>query len=131
MLRYSGISVPRSYEADLQRALWTFRHQRVVDPATRRMVHLQPLPDGGLAAAAAQLPAAVTQLDPNELDFLGPLLPDAVVRGIASGEPLLCSAPVLRPMLRTPFFWMDLNRTQVIHFQLWLDEFASGAGFLW
>ena len=88
MLRYSGTSVPRSYEADLQRALWTFRHQRVIDPATRCMVHLQPLPEGGLAAAAAQLPVAVTQLDPSELDFLGPLLSDEVARGITSGMKL-------------------------------------------
>lgn len=118
MLRYSGTSVPRGYEADLQRALWTFRHQRVIDPATRRMVHLQPLPEGGLAAAAAQLPAAVTQLDPIELDFLGPLLSDDVAHGIASGAPLLWPKLTLTPWLTLLFateppesaFWCLLQR---------------------
>ena len=85
MLRYNGTSVPRSYESDLQRALWTFRHQRVLDPAVGRMVHLTQLPHEGLVATSAQLPAAATKLQAHELDFLGPLLTDDVVCGIADG----------------------------------------------
>ena len=84
MLRYNGTSVPRSYEADLQRALLTFRHQRIFDPAARRLAHLQPLPEGVLANAAAQLPPGA-QLDPTDLSFLGPVLPDDVACRIASG----------------------------------------------
>ena len=32
MLRYNGTSVPRDYEAQVQLAIWTFRHQLVFDP---------------------------------------------------------------------------------------------------
>jgi len=85
MLRYNGTSVPRDYEAQVQLAIWTFRHQRVFDPATRRLAHLTPLPEGGLAQDVAQLPAG-TQLDPEQLDFLGPALPNNVAAGIAAGD---------------------------------------------
>lgn len=37
-------SVPKGYEEDVQRAIWTFRHQRVFCPQSRRLVHLTPLP---------------------------------------------------------------------------------------
>ena len=85
MLRYNGTSVPRDYEAQVQLAIWTFRHQLVFDPASRRLVHLTPLPEGGLGNDVAQLPAG-TQLDPNRLEFLGPALPDDVAAGIAAGD---------------------------------------------
>ena len=85
MLRYNGTSVPRDYEAQVQLAIWTFRHQRVFDPESRRLAHLTPLPDSGLANDIAQLPAG-TQLDPEQLDFLGPTLPDDVAAGIAAGD---------------------------------------------
>ncbi len=85
MLRYNGTTVPRDYEAQVQLAIWTFRHQRVFDPASRRLAHLTPLPEGGLANDVAQLPAG-TQLDPEQLDFLGPALPDDVAAGIAAGD---------------------------------------------
>lgn len=47
-LRFSGVSVPRGYEEGFQRALWTFRHQRVYCPHRRRLVHLRDLPPGAL-----------------------------------------------------------------------------------
>lgn len=94
MLRYNGTSVPRDYEAHVQLAIWTFRHQRVFDPALRRLVHLTPLPEGGLATDVAQLPAG-TQLDPDSLDFLGPALRDDVAAGIAAGD--------LNPQTLQPF----------------------------
>ena len=49
-LRFSGVSVPRDYEQGFQRALWTFQHQRVWCPQRKQLVHLRPLPNGGLAA---------------------------------------------------------------------------------
>ena len=85
MLRYNGTSVPRDYEAQVQLAIWTFRHQLVFDPASGRLAHLTPLAKGGLANEVAQLPAG-TQLDPESLDFLGPTLPDDVAAGIAAGD---------------------------------------------
>lgn len=81
-LRFS-CSVPRTYEEDVQRALWTFRHQRVFCPQQRRVVHLRPLPEAGLAATAA-VPSAVAPGN-EALEFLGPLLPDDVACQIAAG----------------------------------------------
>ena len=52
-LRFSGVSVPRDYEQGFQRALWTFQHQRVWCPDRRQLVHLRPLPQGGLSAGAS------------------------------------------------------------------------------
>ena len=42
----------REYEAGFQRALWTFRHQRVYCPRRRRLVHLRDLPPGALSPIA-------------------------------------------------------------------------------
>jgi hypothetical protein len=52
------------------------------------MVHLTPLPAGGIGAADVDVPAAIpsTEEERAALDFLGPLLPDDVAGGIASGE---------------------------------------------
>eukprot|EP01069_Polyplicarium_translucidae_P009947 Polyplicarium_translucidae@DN3349_c0_g1_i1.p1 len=42
-LRMEGFTTPPEYENDVARALATFRHQTVYDPATRRLVHRTPL----------------------------------------------------------------------------------------
>ena len=76
-------SVPRTYEEDVQRAVWTFRHQRVFCPRQRRVVHLRPLPQAGLLASAA-VPAALAPGD-DVLEFLGAPLPDAVASQVAEG----------------------------------------------
>lgn len=34
--------VPSTYDRDFELALLTFRHQRVYDPATKKLVHLTP-----------------------------------------------------------------------------------------
>lgn len=83
-LRFSGASVPRNYEGLVQRAIWTFQHQRVFDPSTRRVVHLQPIPEGGLVPIAG-----VRDLDfehDRELAFLGPPLDNDLAAGIAAGN---------------------------------------------
>ena len=53
------------------------------------LVHLAPLPGGGIGAADVDVPAAVTQLEQQQqdqaLDFLGPLLSPEVAQGIAEG----------------------------------------------
>ena len=49
-LRFSGIAVSRDYEPAFQRAVWTFQHQRVWCPQTKQLVHMRPLPPGGLAS---------------------------------------------------------------------------------
>jgi exonuclease-1 len=45
-LRFGGVRVAPEYEAGFQRALWTFRHQRVFCPQRRALAHLRPLPPG-------------------------------------------------------------------------------------
>ncbi|XP_049936342.1 exonuclease 1 isoform X2 [Nymphaea colorata] len=78
-LRYNGMSVPPSYEEDFKKAIWTFRHQRVYDPSTEDIVHLSE-------------PPAELDLD---LEFLGPIMPQNIAKGIARGE--------LDPFTKVPF----------------------------
>ena len=94
-LRLAGTAVPRTYEADFQRAVYTFRHQRVYNPESRAMEHLRPLPPRGLdpavlAAPDRAVPPAEGTVQPAEssgqaLDFLGPLLPQHLCCQVATG----------------------------------------------
>uniref|UniRef100_A0A453FNR0 XPG-I domain-containing protein n=1 Tax=Aegilops tauschii subsp. strangulata TaxID=200361 RepID=A0A453FNR0_AEGTS len=77
-LRYSAVSVPPQYEENFKKAIWAFQFQRVYDPATEDIVHLSGIPH-----------------DLSEDDFLGPWLPQAVVKGIALGE--------IDPLTKEPF----------------------------
>ncbi|KAI5007328.1 hypothetical protein ZWY2020_050773 [Hordeum vulgare] len=77
-LRYSAVSVPPQYEENFKKAIWAFQFQRVYDPATEDIVHLSGIPS-----------------DLSEDDFLGPWLPQAVVKGIALGE--------IDPLTKEPF----------------------------
>ena len=52
-LRFDGVQVPQGYEVKFQRALWTFRHQRVYCARRQAAVHLTEPPGGSLAAQAA------------------------------------------------------------------------------
>ena len=76
--------MPQGYEAAFQRAIWTFQHQRVFDSMTKQMVHLRPIPEGGLRATPGI--ADALHEDDRALDFLGPPLTDAVATDIAAGE---------------------------------------------
>ncbi|CAN0477137.1 unnamed protein product, partial [Ectocarpus sp. 8 AP-2014] len=60
----SAGSFPRGYEADFQRALLTFRHQRAFDPVSRSVVHMTPLPE--------ILPSAITTAPSAANDGMGP-----------------------------------------------------------
>jgi hypothetical protein len=77
-LRFSGTSVPRDYEEQFQRAVWTFRHQRVFCPQRHTLLHLRDIPASGLWLSGQQLDGS--------LDFLGPNLPDDIAKAIAVGE---------------------------------------------
>jgi exonuclease-1 len=83
-LRFDGVKIPEGYERRVQRALWTFKHQRVYCPRRRAAVHLHEVV-GGELAAGARVPAAA-QLEEGEPDFLGPPLPHDVAEAIAVGE---------------------------------------------
>lgn len=82
-LRFDGVQVPQRYEIKFQRALWTFRHQRVYCPRRKAAVHLTELPGGSLEAHAA-VPAAA-ELQDGEPHFLGPHIPDDIAQGVAEG----------------------------------------------
>ncbi|XP_043698648.1 exonuclease 1 isoform X2 [Telopea speciosissima] len=78
-LRYNTASVPPLYEELVKKAILTFQHQRVYDPSLQDMVHLSQIPNN-LG---------------NDLDFLGPLMPQDMVKGIAEGD--------LDPFTKIPF----------------------------
>ncbi|XP_073108238.1 exonuclease 1 isoform X2 [Elaeis guineensis] len=78
-LRYSAVSVPPLYEETFKKAIWAFQHQRVYDPVKEDIVHVLDVPhDLG-----------------EDLDFLGPWLPQNVAKGIAQGD--------LDPLTKMPF----------------------------
>eukprot|EP00257_Ricinus_communis_P018063 XP_015576661.1 exonuclease 1 [Ricinus communis] len=78
-LKYSTISVPPLYEESFRKAILTFQHQRVYDPIAEDIIHLSDLADN---------------LGDN-LDFLGPLIPQHIAKGIAEGD--------LDPFTQMPF----------------------------
>ena len=92
-LRLAGKTVPADYEARVARAVATYRHQRVWCEKEGRVVHLTPLPEGGLPACLATLAAATP--DDDGTHFLGPPLEAAVAQGVAEGR--------LDPMTRRPY----------------------------
>ncbi|XP_076888189.1 exonuclease 1-like [Bidens hawaiensis] len=69
-LKFSGIIVPPVYEESFRKAIMTFQHQRVYDPVTEDIVYLSNFSDN----------------IEEDLDFLGPLIPQKLAKGIASGD---------------------------------------------
>ena len=87
-LRFGAVSPPRGYEAGVQRALWTFAHQRVWCPKGGRIVHLWPLRNGVLEAdpeLRALFPAAAVEALAGGDAFLGPDLGHEAARRICAG----------------------------------------------
>ncbi|PIN22594.1 Exodeoxyribonuclease I [Handroanthus impetiginosus] len=78
-LKYNNVEVTPLYEESFKKAIMTFRHQRVYDPITEDIVHLSE-PTGIIG---------------ENLDFLGPSLPQHVAKGIAQGD--------LDPFTKDPF----------------------------
>ncbi|EQC40377.1 hypothetical protein SDRG_02276 [Saprolegnia diclina VS20] len=66
----SKLKISPTYEADVEEARLTFRHQRVFDPRTKTLVTLTPL-----------LSTTLT-----DTDFLGPIIPDEIAAQIADGS---------------------------------------------
>jgi hypothetical protein len=69
-LKFSGVLIDKQYEQGFQRAILTFLHHRVYDPAKMEMVYLTDVPG---------------ELD-TDLDFLGPFVSQTVAIAIAKGE---------------------------------------------
>lgn len=92
-LRYDGIKVPKEYAGKVQRALWTFKYQRVYCPRRHCVVNLNEIPELGLESDGFCPEAAV--LVGGEADFLGKEIDSATARGIAEGR--------LNPVTWLPF----------------------------
>uniref|UniRef100_A0A5B7CBH9 Exonuclease 1 n=1 Tax=Davidia involucrata TaxID=16924 RepID=A0A5B7CBH9_DAVIN len=78
-LKYSTVAVPPSYEESFKKAVLTFQHQRVYDHTTEDIVHLSD-PSDNIG---------------DDLDFLGPSIPQHIAKGIARGD--------LDPFTKMPF----------------------------
>lgn len=98
-LRYSSVAVPPLYEKSFKKAVWTFRHQRVYDPNKEDIVHLSDISDN---------------ID-GDLDFLGPAMPQHIVKAIAIGE--------LDPITKLPFQREITNQNPVSATSYQLKEF--------
>ncbi|DAZ97027.1 TPA: hypothetical protein N0F65_012896 [Lagenidium giganteum] len=73
-LRLEGkVRLSPTYEADFERALLTFRHQRVYNPTAQRLVTLTPIPADEISKR-------------DDWSFLGPEIPPAVAKLIADGD---------------------------------------------
>ena len=83
-MKFDGVPVPAGYEGKIQRALWTFRHQRVFCPMKKEIVHLREIPEDGLESTAYVKGASL--LEAGEPDFLGKEIPRAIAQGIARGD---------------------------------------------
>ena len=98
-LKFDGIRVPPEYEKKVQRALWTFKYQRVYCPRRQSVVHLNDLPEDGLESDGFVQGAAA--LENGEEDFLGKSIPAGVARGIATGK--------LNPFTWKPYGMSDMS----------------------
>ncbi|KAI3409404.1 Exonuclease 1 [Psidium guajava] len=84
-LKYTSVSVPPTYEELFRKAILTFQHQRVYDLISEAIVHLYD----------------ISNVADDELEFLGPLIPKHVARGIAEGD--------LDPFTKVPFQGRDVS----------------------
>ncbi|XP_038724106.1 exonuclease 1-like isoform X2 [Tripterygium wilfordii] len=89
-LRYSTASVPSLYEESFKKAMLTFQYQRVYDPVSEDIVHLSESCD--------------TLGD--DLDFLGPAMPQHVAKGMAKGD--------IDPFTQMPFQGDSVNSELVL-----------------
>ncbi|CAG9462848.1 unnamed protein product [Pedinophyceae sp. YPF-701] len=99
-LRFNGIALPRGYEASFQRAIWTFRHQRIYCPKRQRIAHVTDIPEGGMVPdpelSTVSIPDdAAALLDPSDTSFLGPEIPEEHVQALVRGD--------ISPKTREPF----------------------------
>lgn len=78
-LKYSTVSVPSFYEESFKKAILTFQHQRVYDVASQDIVSLSDISDDV----------------GDDLDFLGPSIPQHIAKGIAEGD--------IDPFTKMPF----------------------------
>ncbi|GAA6024160.1 hypothetical protein JCM11491_001019 [Sporobolomyces phaffii] len=106
------MTVPRNYVEEFRRADLTFLHQRVFDPAQRRLVHFSPLPDS-ITDADAELPFVGGHLDPEyvcrladgEIDPISKLpirdlMPDSFSTTVESSS---SPSPAIRTAHRTTY----------------------------
>ena len=83
-LKFDGIPFPPGYDAKVQRALWTFKYQRVYCPRQNQVVHLHTLPEGGLENDS--FISGASRLADGESDFLGSDISQPIAQGVAEGR---------------------------------------------
>ena len=67
-----------------------FPLSQVYCPRARALVHVRPLPPGGIGARDVEIMSAVPQgEEASSLSFLGPMIEDSIAEGIAQGA-ILC-----------------------------------------
>ncbi|XP_007025234.2 PREDICTED: exonuclease 1 [Theobroma cacao] len=98
-LRYSSVSIPPLYEESFKKAIFTFQHQRVYDPIIEDVVHLSDISDN----------------IGDDLDFLGPSIPQHIAQGIARGD--------LDPFTQMPFQGVSYSSQLVLDKNLHLKSF--------
>ncbi|EOY27856.1 5'-3' exonuclease family protein isoform 1 [Theobroma cacao] len=98
-LRYSSVSIPPLYEESFKKAIFTFQHQRVYDPIIEDVVHLSDISDN----------------IGDDLDFLGPSIPQHIAQGIARGD--------LDPFTQMPFQGVSYSSQLVLDRNLHLKSF--------
>ncbi|KAF9570208.1 Rad2 nuclease [Mortierella alpina] len=92
----TSMKIQSDYEEAFRRADLTFLYARVYDPVTRSMVHLNTIPD--------ELEELVQT---EEYDFLGPVIEQSVLQGIASGR----LNPITKAELTTPSKTISAQKT--------------------
>ncbi|KAJ7522352.1 hypothetical protein O6H91_18G007700 [Diphasiastrum complanatum] len=91
-LRFSGLTISKDYDEKFEKAMLTFQHQRVYDSVKEDIVHVTDIPFSlGL-----------------NLDFLGPWLPQPLVKNIAKG--------VVDPLTLKPF------ENSIIYLSNWQEK---------
>ena len=84
--------VPDDYREKFEKAVLTFRHQRVYDPNSKSIVHINDFPEESYAAAMKKF---------GNLDFIGPEIPPELVSQHVQG--------ILNPITKEPY--IDENST--------------------
>ncbi len=89
--REANKNITTEYEQELLKAELTFQHQRIYCPKSKTLTTLLPLPQNGLFSFDLDCNSDFLQ----NLNFLGPVLPNEVAQGIAEGR--------LNPISLEPF----------------------------
>uniref|UniRef100_A0A6A7G7Y7 Exonuclease 1 n=1 Tax=Hirondellea gigas TaxID=1518452 RepID=A0A6A7G7Y7_9CRUS len=104
--RKKGLNVTKEYEIEFRRAELTFLHQRVYNPKTRKIVHLNPIPED-LQVQSLPADGDFSKID-DSLDFLGPPISDDLAVKMASG--IINPRTLRKWTTNIPLKWRETHR---------------------